>query len=154
MLRRMVIFASEDVGNADPQALAVAIAALRGVRAGRAARGRAAADPGRDVIWPRAPKSNTALTDLRGGARPTSTRTGALPVPPHLRNAPTPLMKSLGYGAGYQYPHDFEGHYVPEEYLPEALRGRRYYAPSDSGHERAIKERLLALRARAQREPK
>jgi putative ATPase len=67
-------------------------------------------------------------------------------VPAHLRNASTKLGKSLGWGAGYQYPHDFDGHYVREEYLPEALRGRRYYEPSDSGHERAIKEHLATLR--------
>jgi putative ATPase len=69
-------------------------------------------------------------------------------VPPHLRNAPTPLARALGFGQGYQYPHDFEGHYVAEEYLPEALRGRRYYQPSSSGREREIGERLAKLRER------
>ena len=70
---------------------------------------------------------------------------GALPVPAHLRNAATPLGKSLGWGAGYQYPHDFEGHYVREEYLPEPLRGHRYYKPSDSGLERELAARLATL---------
>jgi putative ATPase len=69
-------------------------------------------------------------------------------VPAHLRNATTPLDRRLGFGAAYQYPHDFEGHYVPERYLPEALRDRRYYTPSASGREREIAERLAALRAR------
>jgi putative ATPase len=152
VLRRLVIFASEDVGNADPQALAVAISALEafrliGLPEGVLPMTQAA------VYLATAPKSNTALTTYAAAKGDVDAR-GALPVPPHLRNAPTPLAKSLGFGAGYQYPHDFEGHYVAEEYLPEALRGRRYYVPSDSGHERAIKERLLALRGHAQREPK
>jgi putative ATPase len=67
-------------------------------------------------------------------------------VPPHLRNATTPLQKSMGLGDGYKYPHDFKGHYVAEEYLPEALRGKRYYQPSQSGREAAIAARLAALR--------
>jgi len=71
---------------------------------------------------------------------------GALPVPAHLRNASSGTGKALGWGAGYRYPHDFEGHHVREEYLPEALRGRRYYAPSDSGEERAIAGRLAQWR--------
>ena len=68
-------------------------------------------------------------------------------MPAHLRNAPTPLVKQLGYGAGYKYPHDFEGHYVREDYLPEALRGHRFYEPSDSGYEAEIAARLAELRA-------
>ena len=62
-------------------------------------------------------------------------------MPMHLRNAPTKLMKSLGYGAGYKYPHNFEGHYVPEDYLPDALRGRRFYQPSRNGFEQELSER-------------
>jgi putative ATPase len=93
-----------------------------------------------------APKSNTALVTY-GAAREDVAARGALPVPLALRNAPTKLMKEMGYGAGYQYPHDFEGHYVPAEHLPEALRGRRYYRPSGSGHEPVIAERLARLRA-------
>ena len=74
---------------------------------------------------------------------------GALPVPLHIRNAPTPLMKQMGYGAGYKYPHDFEGHYVAEDYLPTELKGARFYAPSESGYEKELKQRLRALRAQA-----
>src|SRR5207245_8199343 len=74
-----------------------------------------------------------------------------LPVPLHLRNAPTPLMKGLGYGAGYLYPHDYEDAVVEQDYLPERLRGRRYYEPGDRGREREIGERLRAWRARRAR---
>jgi putative ATPase len=146
VLRRLVIFAAEDVGNADPQALGVAVAALEafrlvGLPEGVLPMSQAA------LYLASAPKSNTALTAY-AAAREDVEAHGALPVPPHLRNAPTPLTKSLGFGAGYQYPHNFEGHYVLENYLPEALRGRRYYQPSDSGYERQIKARLENLRPR------
>ena len=82
-----------------------------------------------------APKSNAVITRLRERRARRCTENGPLPVPLHLRNAPTKLMKSLGYGGGYKYPHDFEGNYVPEEYLPDALVGRRFYEPGDSGAE-------------------
>ena len=71
---------------------------------------------------------------------------GPLPVPLHLRNAPTPLMKALGYGRDYKYAHDYEGHVVTQPDLPDALQERRYYQPSDSGEERAIQERLAGIR--------
>jgi putative ATPase len=71
---------------------------------------------------------------------------GALAVPKKLRNAPTKLMKEHGFGKGYQYPHDFEGHYVHETYLPDELEGERFYKPTDSGEEKIIAERLAKLR--------
>jgi putative ATPase len=147
VLRRMVIFAAEDVGNADPQALAVAVAATDafrfvGMPEGVLPMTQAA------LYLAAAPKTNTALTAY-AAAKADVDAHGALPVPSHLRNAATPLQKSLGWSAGYQYPHDFEGHYVREEYLPEALRGRRYYQPSESGREKAIGARLRALRGEA-----
>ena len=143
VLRRMVIFAAEDVGNADPQALAVAVSALEAFRLVGLPEG--VLPMTQAVLYlAAAPKSNTALTAY-AAARADVEKHGALPVPPHLRNAPTPLTKSLGFGAGYQYPHDFEGHYVAENYLPEALRGQRYYQPTDSGYEKVIKDRLIAL---------
>jgi putative ATPase len=71
---------------------------------------------------------------------------GNLPVPPHILNAPTQLHKQLGHGRGYKYPHNFEGNYVREEYLPEKLRGRRYYEPSENGAEADIAKRLRAWR--------
>ncbi len=144
VLRRMVIFASEDVGNADPGALAVAVDALHavelvGMPEGVLPMSQAA------IYLALAPKANTALTAYAAARRLVQER-GALPVPLALRNAPTRLMESLGYGAGYRYPHDFEGHHVPAPYLPDALRGERIVAPSTSGRERELGERLARLR--------
>ena len=144
VLRRMVIFASEDIGNADPQALVIAVAAMNAFRFVGLPEGFLPMTQA--VLYlATAPKSNTALTTY-AGAKSDVDAHGALPVPPHLRNASTPLQKALGWSAGYQYPHDFEGHYVREEYLPEPLRGHRYYRPSASGEEKAIGDRLRALR--------
>jgi putative ATPase len=145
VLRRLVIFASEDVGNADPQALAVAVSALDafrliGLPEGLWAMTQAA------VYLAAAPKSNSALTTYKA-AKDDVDAHGALPVPKHLRNAATALGRSMGHGAGYKYPHDFAGHHVAETYLPDELRGRRYYQPSDEGREKQIKERLASLRA-------
>jgi putative ATPase len=147
VLRRMVIFASEDVGNADPQALQVAVAALHavelvGLPEGVLPMSQAA------VYLALAPKANTALTAY-AAARKLVQERGPLPVPLKLRNAPTKLMQGLGYGGGYRYPHDFEGHYVPEQYLPEALRGERIVSLSESGLEKALGERWRALREKA-----
>jgi len=144
LLRRMVIFASEDVGNAEPRALQVAVDALRafelvGLPEGVLPMTQAA------TFLATCPKSNTVLTTY-SKARSAVLEKGPLQVPLKLRNAPTPLMKSMGYAGGYRYPHNFEGHYVPEEYLPDELRGSRFYEPSDSGEEARIKERLEALR--------
>ena len=145
VLRRMVIFAAEDVGNADPQALGVAVSALEAFRFVGMPEG--VLPMTQAVLYlAAAPKSNTAVTAY-GAAKADVDAHGALPVPAHLRNATTPLQKSMGLGAGYQYPHDFKGHYVAEEYLPEALRGHRYYQPSASGREADIAARLGALRA-------
>ena len=93
-----------------------------------------------------APKSNTVLTSY-AAARSAVTEKGALPTPLHIRNAPTPLMKSMGYGSGYKYPHNFEGHYVPENYLPEKLLGTEIYRPSRSGEEAEASDRLAQLKA-------
>lgn len=147
VLRRMVIFAAEDVGNADPRALGVAVAALDAVRLIGLPEGTLPMTQAA-VYLATAPKSNSALTTY-ASAREAALAHGALDVPLHLRNAPTPLMKKLGYGSGYQYPHDFEGHYVVEDYLPEALKGRRFYRPSASGYEKEIDERLRAWRKQA-----
>jgi len=150
VLRRMVIFASEDVGNADPQALQIAVAALQavelvGLPEGVLPMSQAA------IYLALAPKANTAIASY-GNARRLVKERGPLPVPLKLRNAPTQLMEGLGYGAGYRYPHNFEGHYVAEEYLPEALRGERIVQLSESGLEKALGERLRALRERIGRE--
>src|SRR5437870_925715 len=134
--RRMVIFAAEDVGNAEPQALQVAVAAkdavhFVGLPEGRIPLAQAA------TFLATCPKSNAAYRAMLAAAEDVK-RSGVLPVPLHLRNAPTPLMKGLGYGAGYLYPHDYEGAVVEQDYLPDALAGRHYYEPTDRGREREI----------------
>jgi putative ATPase len=144
VLRRLVIFAAEDVGVADPQALQVAVSALDAFRFVGLPEGLLPMTQA--VLYlSTAPKSNTAVTAY-AAAKADVDAHGALPVPAHLRNASTKLGKEQGWGEGYKYPHDFQGHFVREEYLPDALRGHRYYAPTDSGRERAIKERLEKLR--------
>ena len=90
-------------------------------------------------------ESNTTLTTY-SQARSAVLEKGPLAVPLKLRNAPTPLMKSMGYSGGYRYPHNFSGNYVPEEYLPDELRGQRFYEPSGSGEEAQIRERLAKWR--------
>jgi putative ATPase len=146
VLRRMVIFASEDVGNADPRALQVAIAALHAVELMGLPEGSLPMTQAVTYLA-MAPKSNTALTTW-AAAREAVMKQGSLPVPLHLRNAPTKLMKSLGYGGGYQYPHDFEGHVIPgQSHLPEGLRGERFFKPSDSGEEARHRELLAKWRA-------
>jgi putative ATPase len=138
--RRMVIFAAEDVGLADPQALGVALAAkdavdFVGMPEGRIPLAEAA------VYLATAPKSNSSYKGMLAAAADVAQH-GALPVPLHLRNAPTPLMKQLGYGRGYQYAHDQADQTVFHAHLPDALVGRRYYEPISNGAERAIAERL------------
>ena len=147
VVRRMVIFASEDIGNADPQALQVAVAALQAVRLVGLPEGTLPMTQAATYLAT-APKSNTVLTTY-AAARKAVTERGALPVPLHIRNAPTPLMKQMGYGAGYKYPHDFEGHYVAERYLPDAIAGERFWKPSRSGFEKELGERLKKWRQEA-----
>lgn len=152
IVRRMVIFASEDVGNADPQALQVAVSALQAVELMGFPEGTLPLTQAVTYLA-MAPKSNTALTTY-ANAREAVAKHGPLPVPMHLRNAPTKLMKSLGYGGGYQYPHDFEGNYVVESYLPEGLRGARFFEPSRNGHEKTHRARIDEIRAlKAPKEP-
>ena len=140
IVRRMVILAAEDVGLADPQALGVATSAQQavhfvGLPEGYLILAEAA------LYLALAPKSNTALTSYQAALADVRER-GQLPVPLHLRNAVTGLMKSLGYGAGYQYAHDRPGHVAPDQvHLPEALAGRRYYTPGPEGAEAALAER-------------
>ena len=138
--RRMVRFASEDVGNADPFALTVAMNAMEAFRflghpEGDLALVQAAA------YLATAPKSNS-LYRAHKAARKTVAATGALPVPLHIRNAPTGLMRELGYGNGYKYAHDFRGAVVEQAYLPDALSGTRFYEPTDRGFEKTVKQRL------------
>jgi putative ATPase len=88
-----------------------------------------------------APKSNS-IYSAYGDVREAVVSSGSLPVPLHIRNAPTTLMKDLGYGRGYQYAHDFKDAYTPQDYLPDELQGRVFYRPSDRGYEKTVKERL------------
>jgi putative ATPase len=144
--RRMVIFASEDVGNADPRALSVAVAAMDG--AARIGMPEARILLGQACTYlATAPKSNASYVAI-GAAMAEVKRSGALPVPVHLRNAPTGLAKSLGHGADYLYPHDHPDHIVRQQYLPDALVGTRWYEPTDLGNERTIRERLAWWEAR------
>jgi putative ATPase len=147
--RRTVRFASEDVGLADPEALRLAVAArdayqFLGSPEGELALAEAA------VYLATAPKSNRVYEGWKA-ALAAARETPAAPVPHHLRNAPTRLMKDLGYGAGYQYAHAVPEAYTPQEYLPDALRGAEYYAPGPFGFEREVGKRLAwwrELRAR------
>jgi putative ATPase len=143
--RRLVRFASEDVGNADPQALAVAVAArdavhFIGMPEGNTALAQAA------IYLAAAPKSNAVYVAYARAAEDAH-RDTAEPVPLHLRNAPTGLMKELHYGKGYRYAHDETDAVADMPCLPPALEGRRYYEPTDRGLEREIKQRLDAWEA-------
>jgi putative ATPase len=138
--RRMVRFASEDIGNADPQALTIAVAAQQaahfiGMPEGNTALAQAA------IYLATAPKSN-AVYVAYGRAATDAEREVADPVPLHLRNAPTKLMKQLDYGKDYQYAHDTPDAVADMECLPETLRGRTYYEPKERGFEKEIKRRL------------
>jgi len=143
--RRMVIFASEDVSNADPHAVQVAIACMQsfdfvGMPEGWIPLAQCA------TYLATAPKSNASYMSYKR-AKADVEEHGALPTPKHIRNAPTKLMEELGYGKDYKYAHDFEGHFVPgEQYLPDKLKGRRYYEPTEIGYEKNISERLKAWR--------
>src|SRR5687767_13483391 len=138
--RRLVRFASEDVGNADPQALVVAVAAkdathFIGMPEGNTALAQAA------IYLATAPKSNAVYTAYNAAAADAHTQ-AAEPVPLHLRNAPTKLMKQLDYGKGYQYAHDEPEAVAGMDCLPPSLADRQYYKPTDRGFEKEIKRRL------------
>jgi len=138
--RRMVRFASEDIGNADPRALGVAIDAMEASKfIGRPEGDLALAQAA--VYLATAPKSNSLYTAYQA-VEADIAATGSQPVPLQIRNAPTRLMKDLGYAEGYRYAHNYAEAYVPQEYLPDALKGRQYYRPTDRGYEKIIKERL------------
>jgi putative ATPase len=142
--RRMVRFASEDIGNADPQALIIAVAAQQafhfiGLPEGELALAQAA------VYLATAPKSNSLYVGY-GKVKEIINTKGYLPVPLHIRNAPTKLMKELDYGKDYKYAHDYADAYVPQEYLPEKIQGQIFYQPKEAGFEKTIKERINAWR--------
>lgn len=149
IVRRMIRFASEDVGMADPQALQVAVSAMEafhfiGLPEGTLALAQAA------VYLATAPKSNALYVAYQGVEKDVRELEN-MPVPLHIRNAPTSLMKELGYGKDYKYPHDYQDHFIEEDYLPENIKERVYYRPTEQGFEREIKKRLEYWRKRKER---
>ncbi len=138
--RRLVRFASEDIGMADPQALVIAMAAEQavhfiGMPEGSLALAQAV------VYLATAPKSNSLYTAYLAVQQEVKNGLDE-PVPLHLRNAVTSLMKNVGYGKGYKYAHNFQGHFVEQQNLPESLKGRQFYYPGDQGFERQIAARI------------
>ncbi len=145
--RRMIRMASEDIGLADPRALQITLDAVRDLRAPGHARGRARAGRGR-ASTSRAPPRATRCTSRTTRRAPSSPTTASRPVPLQLRNAPTRLMKDLGYGKDYRYAHDEPDAYAAgENYLPDGMPETRLYAPTDRGLEAKIREKLAGLRA-------
>ncbi len=141
--RRMVVFASEDIGNATPNALVLAEATFSAVDKIGMPESRIILSQCATYLAS-APKSNSsylaidsALKDVRD--------LPAFPVPLYLRNAPTKFMKEIGYSHNYKYPHDFENHFVEEKYLPENIQNKQYYYPTENGNEKTIKDRLKLL---------
>ena len=140
ILRRMIIMASEDIGNADPRALQMAVSALQafqmvGMPEGRIILGQAV------TYLATAPKSNASYIGI-DAALAEVRKSGALPVPLHVRNAPTKLMKELGYHKGYLYDHDYDDGYSGQPCLPDQLAGRKFYQPKGHGYEKSIIERM------------
>ena len=138
--RRLVILASEDIGLAEPQALPVAVAAQQAVHFLGMPEGRIPLAQA-TVYLATAPKSNSAYMALERALDDVRNRPND-PVPLHLRNAVTGLMRSSGYGKGYRYAHDYPGHFVEQDFLPDSLKDSRYYQPSVEGKEKEIEERL------------
>lgn len=138
--RRLIRFASEDIGNADPQALVVAMAAKDAYDFIGSPEGELAL--AQTVIYlATAPKSNSIYKAFNESVNDAYNLKDE-PVPLHLRNPVTPLMSSFGYGEGYKYAHDYKNNIVKQEHLPEKLKGKKYYNPTDKGFEKQIKERM------------
>jgi putative ATPase len=140
--RRLVRFASEDVGMADPQALMVSVAAQQAVHFIGMPEGSLALAEAVTYLAA-APKSNS-LYEAYSRVQQDVERSRNEPVPLHLRNPVTKLMREFGYGKGYKYAHDYPGHFVEQQNLPAVLKGKRYYSPSDQGYEKEVRARLKA----------
>ncbi len=140
LFRRAIAMAAEDIGLADPNALLMAVAARDAFHMLGSPEGYLPLAE-MTIYLATAPKSNSAKVAL-GAALDAARETPAAPVPLHIRNAPTPLMKELGYHQGYRYAHSSPDAYLPQVYLPDALRGREFYTPGPFGHEKKIAERL------------
>ncbi|MCF8216419.1 MAG: replication-associated recombination protein A [Chlorobium sp.] len=141
--RRMVIFASEDVGNADPFALTLAVSVFQAVQMIGLPEGRINLAQGVTYLAS-APKSNASYEGVNEAMRAVKQFQDA-GVPLHLRNASTSLMKDIGYGAGYRYPHGFPGHFVEEHYFPDGVLPQLFYRPTEEGREKFAAERLRGL---------
>ena len=140
--RRMLIFASEDVGNASPNAITIATSTFTAVKN--------IGMPEAEIILSQcatflasAPKSNASYLAVKQAKKLAADT--AYEIPLYIRNAPTGLMKKMGYGKGYKYPHDFNGHFVNEQYLPDEIKNTVFYRPGEEGSEKAIKDRLKKL---------
>ena len=136
--RRLVISASEDIGLANPNALLLANAAFDAVQKIGWPEGRIPLAEA-TVYLATSPKSNSAYNAINAALQNVK-QTGNLPVPLHLRNAPTQLMEELGYGSGYKYPHDYAGHYVERQYLPDALKDTVFFTPAETDKVQRKKE--------------
>ena len=141
--RRLVILSSEDIGNANPTALVLATNCFQAVNL--------IGYPEAEIILSQcttylacSPKSNASYAAIKS-AKGKVRETADLPVPLHLRNAPTQLMKNEGYGKGYQYAHDFENNFVEQEFLPEEIKNTKFYDPGDNNREKEIRQRLRKL---------
>ena len=141
--RRMIVLASEDIGNADPQGIVIATSCFTaidyiGMPEARIVLAQTAA------YLAAAPKSNASYRAIDDALHDVHTLPN-LPVPLHVRNAPTKLMEALGYAKDYKYSHDFDGHFTEQQYLPDNLKDKIYYKPTDLGREKEIRERLNTL---------
>jgi putative ATPase len=141
--RRLLIFSSEDIGLANPNALLLANACFDAVHKIGWPEGRIILAEA-TVYLATSPKSNSTYAAI-GAAQEIVAKSGDLPVPLHLRNAPTKLMKQLGYGQEYQYPHEHKDRFVEEDYLPEKLRGTRIWSPAENQREQEIREKMRKL---------
>jgi putative ATPase len=143
IVRRLIILASEDIGNAEPYALSLSTAAMQAVHNVGMPEARIILSQITTYLAS-CPKSNSAYLAINAALDDVKKYPG-IPIPLNLRNAPTKLMKDEGFSEGYKYPHDFPQHFVKETYLPEKLKNKRYYIPSEIGREKSLKERLKFL---------
>ncbi|WP_026515098.1 replication-associated recombination protein A [Butyrivibrio sp. LB2008] len=150
IVRRMMVCASEDVGNADPQALQVAVAASLAVERLGMPEARITLSQAASYIAT-APKSNAAYLAIEK-AQSTLRETGNLPIPSHLQDAHYKSAAKLGHGIGYKYAHDYPDHYVEQQYLPYELNGKEFYNPTGNGYELKIKEHMKKLKNRTKKE--
>ncbi len=138
--RRLMVLAAEDIGLAQPEALSVAVAMQQAVHFLGMPEARIPLAEA-TVYLATAPKSNSAYQALESALEDVRKLPND-PVPLHLRNAVTGLMSGMGYGKGYRYAHEYEGHFTEQDYLPPSVQGRRYFQPSSEGQEKVIKDRL------------